>query len=116
MRILLDECVPARLLACPELAGHVVDHVGQSELAGLENGQLLLAARGRYELFITTDRHFRTRSDLQPAPDLGIMVIRVTPNALEVVRSALASFCAAVPLSDLSGRLAVVWRDRWEVF
>ncbi len=48
MKLLLDECVTRHLK--PDLAGHEVHTVEDAGLKGLENGDLLRAASGAYEV------------------------------------------------------------------
>lgn len=53
MKLLLDECVTHDLKA--EFAGHEVYTVDDAGLKGLENGELLKAAAGVYEVLITVE-------------------------------------------------------------
>ena len=90
-------------------------HAGRSEFAGLRNGDLRRAAQGRFDLLISTDLHFARKSSLAPTASFGIVVIRVIPNDWDLVLAAFEAFAAAVDLTTLVGKLAVVWRDRWEI-
>lgn len=54
MRILLDECVPARLGR--ELVGHEIRTVPEMGWASQENGALLALAEGKFDVFLTTDQ------------------------------------------------------------
>ena len=51
MKLLLDECVVRDLKR--DLAGHEVLTVVEAGFGGLENGQLLRAAAGKYDVLIT---------------------------------------------------------------
>ena len=53
MKLLLDECVTHSLIS--DLAGHEVHTVQDAGLEGLENGELLKAAAGVYEVLVTVD-------------------------------------------------------------
>src|SRR6185436_6087350 len=53
--MLLDECVVRDLKK--DLAEHEVSTVVEAGFGGLENGQLLRAAAGRYDVLITVDRN-----------------------------------------------------------
>ena len=55
MKLLLDECVTRHLKR--ELAGHEVHTVEDAGFKGLENGDLLKAASGIYEVLITVDQN-----------------------------------------------------------
>ena len=55
MKLLLDECVVRDLKR--DLTGHEVSTVVEAGFGGLENGQLLRAAAGKYDVLITVDRN-----------------------------------------------------------
>ena len=55
MKLLLDECVTRHLKR--DLAGHEVHTVEEAGFKGLENGDLLKAASGIYEVLITVDQN-----------------------------------------------------------
>ncbi|MDX6443552.1 MAG: hypothetical protein QOH71_626 [Blastocatellia bacterium] len=55
MKLLLDECVAHSLRR--DLPGHEVHTVADAGLKGLENGDLLKAAAGVYEVLITVDQN-----------------------------------------------------------
>ena len=54
MKLLLDECVVHDLKR--DLAGHEVTTVVEAGFGGLENGELLRAASGNFDVLITVDR------------------------------------------------------------
>jgi hypothetical protein len=55
MKLLLDECVVRDLKH--DLVGHEVLTVVEAGFGGLENGELLQAASGQYDVLITVDRN-----------------------------------------------------------
>ena len=55
MRLLLDECVVHDLKS--DLAAHEVSTAVEAGLGGLENGELLRAASGKFDVLITVDRN-----------------------------------------------------------
>jgi hypothetical protein len=55
MKLLLDECVARDLKR--DLVGHEVLTAVESGFGGLENGELLRAAAGKFEVLITVDRN-----------------------------------------------------------
>jgi hypothetical protein len=63
VRILFDECVPRTLKR--SLAGHVVRTAQQAGFAGFQNGQLIAAAEGVFDLLITTDKNLRYQQNLK---------------------------------------------------
>ncbi len=91
MRVLLDECLPRKLKL--ELTGHDVKTVTEMGWAGLKNGELLRAAAGQFDAFITVDRNLPAQQrvdQLQRAPrndtdTLRPLMVRVRA-ALEQIR------------------------------
>ena len=55
MKLLLDECVAYDLKR--DLVGHEVATVVEAGFGGLENGELLRAASGKFDVLITVDRN-----------------------------------------------------------
>ena len=55
MRLLLDECVPARLRKA--LPGHEVSTVGLEGWSGVKNGKLLALAAAGFDAFVTVDKN-----------------------------------------------------------
>jgi hypothetical protein len=55
MKLLLDECVARDLKR--DLVGHEVLTAVEAGFGGLENGELLRAAAGKFEVLITVDRN-----------------------------------------------------------
>lgn len=115
MRILLDECAPGALMQSPTLAGHIVEHAGRSALVGHPNGEVHRKAKSDFDLLISSDLHFKKKTNLVPTRTLGVVVIRVVPNRMDLVVAAFERFAAAVDITQLAGKLAIVWRDRWEI-
>jgi len=64
-KLLLDECVTRHLKR--DLAGHEVHTVEEAGFKGLENGDLLKAASGVYEVLITVDQNLPA-SGFLPGP------------------------------------------------
>lgn len=63
MRILFDQGTPVPLRRF--FAGHQVSTAYAEGWADFRNGDLLAAAEGRFELFITTDKNLRYQQDLR---------------------------------------------------
>jgi predicted nuclease of predicted toxin-antitoxin system len=86
MRVLLDECLPEGLRA--ELTGHQVLTVRDAGLAGKKDGDLLAAASGRFDVFITMDRSLQWQQRVS-AFDLGVVILRARSNSLLSLRPLL---------------------------
>jgi len=83
MRVLLDECLPEGLRA--ELPEHRVLTVREAGLAGKKDGDLLAAASGRFDAFITMDRSLQWQQRVS-AFDVGVVIIRARSNSLLSLR------------------------------
>jgi predicted nuclease of predicted toxin-antitoxin system len=82
MRILLDECLPARLRR--DLPGHDVQTVPGIAWAGIKNGKLLrlISDSGKFDLFLTMDKSLPRQQKLKDLP-FAILVLRAKSNRFE---------------------------------
>lgn len=76
MKLLLDECVTRHLKR--EFATHEVHTVEEAGFKGLENGNLLRAAAGKYDVLITVDRNLPYQQNLT---DLEIAILSAKRNS-----------------------------------
>ncbi len=81
MKLLLDECVTRHLKR--DLAGHEVHTVEDAGFKGLENGDLLKAASGAYEVLITVDQNLPYQQNIA---DLSIAVLILAAKKNSYVR------------------------------
>jgi predicted nuclease of predicted toxin-antitoxin system len=81
MRILLDECLPARLRR--DLPGHDVQTVPQAGWASIKNGKLLrlIAASGKFDVFLTVDKNLPREQKIEGLP-FAVVVLRAKSNRL----------------------------------
>jgi predicted nuclease of predicted toxin-antitoxin system len=82
VRILLDECLPAR--PALELTGHQATTVRRSGWAGLKNGELLRRAGREFDVFLTIDKSMWHQEDIPPA--LALITLQASSNRLEALR------------------------------
>ena len=82
MRILLDECLPARLRG--DLPGHEVLTVPRAGWAGAKNGRLLrlISESGKFDLFLTMDKMLPQEQKIKGLP-FAILVLRAKSNRFE---------------------------------
>jgi hypothetical protein len=68
MRVLLDECLPARLRR--NLPGHDVQTVPQAGWASIKNGKLLrlIADSGKFDVFLTVDKNLPHEQKIEGLP------------------------------------------------
>ena len=85
MRLLLDECLPARLRR--ELPGHDVQTVPQAGWAGIKNGRLLrlIADSGQFDVFLTVDKNLPHEQKISGLP-FAVVVLRARSNSITDVR------------------------------
>jgi predicted nuclease of predicted toxin-antitoxin system len=79
MRVLLDECLPVGLR--DELEGHQVLTVRQANLTCKKDRELLSAASGRFDAFLTVDRSLQWQQQVGNF-DLAVVLIRARSNSL----------------------------------
>jgi predicted nuclease of predicted toxin-antitoxin system len=75
MRLLLDECVPARLRR--SMLSHQVSTVVQEGWSGVKNGKLLALAATGFDAFITVDKNL---SHQQNTSNLPVAVLVLDPR------------------------------------
>lgn len=82
MRILLDECLPARLRR--DLPDHAVLTVPRAGWAGIKNGRLLrlIADSGKFDVFVTMDKSLPRQHQIKHLP-FAVAVLRASSNRYE---------------------------------
>lgn len=78
MKLLLDECVTRHLKR--DLAGHEVHTVNDAGFKGLENGDLLKAASGTYEVLITVDRNIPYQQNVAGL-NIAVLILAAKRNS-----------------------------------
>jgi predicted nuclease of predicted toxin-antitoxin system len=79
MRLLLDECVPARLRRSLPL--HEASTVGIEGWSGIKNGKLLALAAQRFDAFITVDKNLPYQQNTSALP-VAVLVLDTLSNEL----------------------------------
>jgi predicted nuclease of predicted toxin-antitoxin system len=79
MRLLLDECVPARLKRA--LPTHHVSTVPQEGWSGVKNGKLLALAATAFDAFITVDKNLPYQQNTSTLP-VSVFVLDAISNEL----------------------------------
>ena len=94
MRILLDECVPARL--GQELVGHEVRTVPEMGWASHENGALLALAGGKFDVFLTTDQRISYQQTVSEFT-IALVVLVARRNKIEFLLRLLPELRRVLP-------------------
>ena len=79
MRLLLDECVPARLRRA--LPSHRVSTVVQEGWSGVKNGKLLALAAISFDAFVTVDKNLPHQQNTSTLP-VAVLVLDAVSNEL----------------------------------
>ena len=79
MRLLLDECVPARLRQA--LPSHQVSTVVQEGWSGIKNGKLLALAAAGFDALITVDKNLPYQQNISKLP-VAVLVLDAASNEL----------------------------------
>ena len=80
MRVLLDECVDARVKdLLPQFEVRTVSEVGSRTL---DDGPLLVAAAGRIDVLVTTDKGIEHQQNWRALP-FGVLVVHVLRNRVD---------------------------------
>ena len=80
MRVLLDECVPRRFRHEPP--EHEVRMVPEMGWASFQNGALLAAASGNFDVLVTTDQRLSYQHDVSTF-EIAVVVLVARRNKLE---------------------------------
>lgn len=98
MRVLLDECLPRGLKR--HLSPHDSTTVPEAGWAGKKNGDLLRAAAGKIDVFVTIDANLAYQQGMQGLP-FAVIVLSARTNRLvdllPLVPSILAALGSARP-------------------
>jgi predicted nuclease of predicted toxin-antitoxin system len=93
VRVLLDECLPARLKRA--LPGHAVKTVPETGWRGSKDGELLRLAAKSFDVFVTIDRNMERQHDLSGFR-LGFIIAHVRSNRLIDFQAILPDLVEAV--------------------
>lgn len=100
MKILLDECVPARFSRL--LAGHSVTTVPRHGWAGIKNGDFLALAEKEFDAFVTVDRKLGAEQDLTKI-DIAVSLLRARTNRFKDLRPLAPALLERLEASVSSG-------------
>jgi len=84
MKLLLDECTPARLKS--DFPGHEVRTVQQAGLKGLKNGALLRMASRKFDVLLTVDQNIPFQQNLYGL-SIAIVILVARSNRYSELRT-----------------------------
>jgi len=91
VKIRLDECVPSPLRKL--LAGHECHTAQVMGWKSIKNGELLILAEGKFDLFITADQGLAYEQNLRGR---RIAIVELSTNKLRAIEAAAAQLRDAV--------------------
>jgi len=80
VKLLLDECVTRFLKR--DFVGHEVSTVEDAGLKGLENGDLLKAAAGIFDVLVTVDRNIPHQQNLSGL-QIAVLILSAKRNTIK---------------------------------
>ena len=90
MKFLLDENVDVRLLNYLQSLGHDVTAIARDHPQSLADSEVLEVARGEHRVLITNDADFGELVFRQRLPHSGVILFRLSTEAIEVKRERLS--------------------------
>ncbi len=100
MKLLIDESLSARITARLQAAGHDAVHVGELELGGADDEQVIAAAAAEVRILFSADTDFGSLLALSHRRAPSVVVLRRAPHGLDSQAALLIS-----ALAELEGPL-----------
>ena len=105
MRILLDECLPAKLGR--DLVGHEVSTAPKMGWAGLRNGVLLSRAEAAgFDVFLTVDKNLPKQQKLAGYA-IAVVVLRCATNDIVDLKKLVPQLLAKLPTAKKGTAIVV---------
>jgi len=93
MKVILDECLPRRLMR--DLQPHLVTTVPREGWAGIKNGALLKLIGSEFDVFITVDGNLIHQQNLQ-GTTLRVIILHAVNNRYETLEPLVSGILGAV--------------------
>jgi len=97
MKVILDECLPKRLIF--ELPGHEAVTVPMAGWAGIKNGELLRRIDGHHDAFLTVDA-LVARPETVKGLRFRILILKARSNKIEDLRPLIPKILAALSVAQ----------------
>jgi predicted nuclease of predicted toxin-antitoxin system len=112
MKILIDECLPAKLKGTLTALGYECQTVRQAGFGSKKNGELLTIAEGQWDVLLTSDRNIKYQQNMT-GRSLSIMILCAKSNRMKDLLPLMPA-CAEALVSIQPGRVVEVgplWPD-----
>ena len=83
MKILIDECLPAKLKGALAALGHECQTVRQAGFGSKKNGELLSIAEGKWDVLLTSDRNIKHQQNMA-GRKVAILILCATSNRMRI--------------------------------
>lgn len=93
MRVLLDECVTRHLKR--EFIGHEAHTVEEAGLKGLQNGRLLQAASGKYDVLVTVDQNVRYQQNFA-VTTIAVIILKTRRSTYPMLKPLMPKVLALI--------------------
>ncbi len=113
MKIFIDECVWQVTRDFVRQLGHDVATVEDRGLASADDEIVLAQAVSESRAFLTRDMHFSNILLYPPANYLGLIVLKIEPDAITPVHRTLASALAHFTQNSIHKALVIVDRNKF---
>jgi predicted nuclease of predicted toxin-antitoxin system len=107
MKILLDECLPRRLLR--DLSGYSTTTVPRQGWAGMTDAELLKNAEEEFDVFVTLDSNLVFQQNLRVA-NLCIIVLRAVNSRYETLQPLISEVLKSLEDAVAPGAIITVAR------
>ena len=94
MRLLPDACVPRQLAI--QIVGHQVENAAALGWGALDDGPLLDAVEGRFDVFVTVDRQLPVQQRIS-GRSFAVIVLRARTNRFADLQPLVASIIEVLP-------------------
>ncbi len=94
MRVLLDECVDARLAS--HITGFDTRTVHDQGWVGISNGELLALAQTEFDVFVTVDRNLSFQQHL-PKFSIAVILLHARSNRIIDLVALMPDLLTAIP-------------------
>jgi predicted nuclease of predicted toxin-antitoxin system len=82
MKILMDECLPAKLKSAVTALGHDCQTVRQAGFGSKKNGELLAIAEGHWDVLLTSDRNIKYQQNMT-GRNVAILILCARSNRMK---------------------------------
>lgn len=104
MQIILDECLPRRLLR--DLSPHAATTVPREGWAGIKNGELLGLIASAFDVFVTLDRGLVHQQNLEGI-DLCVITLRAVNSRYETLQPMVPKLLEAIEGAKPGSRIQI---------